>query len=150
MINGTTQAADGSTPLAPYPVTMAPPGVAPYSGSTVYYDQVPLAPSSSDTPLAPFPSDTPLAQFPSSSIPPMCAPGQNPDDPLLKCTPMSVTPSTVVDGAATAQREASAIPVASNTNQNLQAQSALKSSAVSRSVVAFNIIMIPILTLLMV
>lgn len=162
-VNGTTQANDGSStvPLAPYSfpvtdintVTMAPAGVPPYSGSSISYDQIPLAPFPSDTPLAPFPSNTPLAPFPSSQ-PPMCAPGQNPDDPHMKCTPLTVapmyvTPSTV-DGTATAQRDVSAVPVSSNTNQNLQAQSALKSSAVSCTFVAFNLIMIPILTLLMV
>lgn len=156
---GSTQpiSSDGSTPLAPYPtVTMAPADIPPYSGASIHYDQAILAPMpSSETPLASFPSNTPLvplAPFPSSQPPPICAPGQNPDDPLMKCTPLTVAPMyttpTTVDGAATAQKEVSSIPVASNTNENLQAQ--LKSSAVSCTVLAFNIFMIPILTLLMV
>lgn len=155
-INSSTRAipSDGSTPLAAYPVTvtMAPADIPPYSGSSVHYDQIPLAPLPSETPLAPFPSETPLAPFPSSN-PPMCAPGQNPDDPLMKCTPLTVAPiyvtqSTTVDAVATVQRD---VPVASSTNQNLQAQSALKSDAVSScTVFAFNLIVIPILTLLMV
>lgn len=127
------------TPLAPFPVTnivtMAPPDVPPYSGQTIHYDQVPLAP------------------FPSSQQPPICAPGQNPYDPLAKCTPLTVapmyvTPSTI-DGSGSVQSDVSAAPNA-NTSQNLQAQSALKSSAVSCSIFAFKILMIPMLTLLMV
>ncbi|KAG4065910.1 hypothetical protein HA402_000357 [Bradysia odoriphaga] len=134
---------DGSTPLAPlapFPVTvtMAPSDIPPFSGSAIHYDQIPLAP---------------LAPFPSSQPPPICAPGQNPDDPLMKCTPLTVAPMYVspssVVGTATAQQEVG-IPVASNTNQNLQAQSALKSGAVSCTLVAINLVIIPILTVLMV
>lgn len=143
------------TPSAPVPVpnfvtvTMAPPDVPPYSGASVHYDQIPTFVS--ETPLAPFPSNTPLAPFPSSQAP-ICAPGQDPHDPLMKCTPLTVAPMpTTVDGTATAQREVSEVPVASNTNQNLQAQAALKNSAVSCfTVVALNVFVIPILTLLMV
>lgn len=159
-VNSSTEAipSDGSTPLAAYPVTvtMAPADIPPYSGTSVHYDQIPLAPLPSETPLAPYPSNAPLAPFPSSSQPPMCAPGQNPDDPLMKCTPLTVapmyvTPSTTADGVATVQREVSEVPVASNTNQNLQAQSALKSGAISSTTVfAINLFLIPILTLLMV
>ncbi|XP_037026325.1 nascent polypeptide-associated complex subunit alpha, muscle-specific form-like isoform X2 [Bradysia coprophila] len=137
---------DGNTPLAPLPplapfpvtVTMAPSDIPPFSGSAIHYDQIPLAP---------------LAPFPSSQPPPICAPGQNPDDPLMKCTPLTVAPMYVtpssVAGTATAQQEVG-IPVASNTNQNLQAQSALKSGAVSCTLVAINLVIIPILTVLMV
>lgn len=138
---------DGTvTPLAASPVpnfvtvTMAPPDVPPYSGTSVHYDQIP--PLVSDAPLAPFPSDTPLAPFPSNT----------PLAPFPSNTPLTVVPmSTTVDGTATAQREVSEVPVASNTNQNLQAQAALKNSAVSCfTVVALNVFVIPILTLLMV